>query len=210
MTEDSPVTGRPASFSRQHAIDRAMHLFWRDGYLSVTARDLAAAMRIQRSSFYNSFQSKEAVFVEALERYVEQAPDAALDAVEPGQKVIPVVIHTLREICRVRAADKHARGCLVCNSVAELIGVDRKLGRLLNEAMKRRTEVMRSLFARAVEHNEVLLRTDVDKTARAFVVFLLGLNVASKTIRDEFELWSACMAFLVGIGLAEERLKEYA
>lgn len=208
MTAKHGAGGRPASFSRDEAIERAMHLFWRDGYLGVTARDLAAAMQIQRSSFYNSFAGKAGVFDEAMQRYLGIAPDRRLDEIGSDEAVLPVLVATLRELCRVRAADPQARGCLVCNCVAELVGVDAELGAALEAVVERRLQVMRRLFAQAIARGEFAPRVASDDIARAFVSFLMGLNLASKVIRDETELWSICRSFLLGIGVAEVDLEQ--
>lgn len=207
MAPENSGSGRPSTFSRDDAVARAMELFWQNGYLSVTARDLAAAMKIQRSSFYNSFRTKEAVFREALSRYAELAPDAALERLQPGDPVVPAVVSTLRELCRLRSADKAARGCLVCNSVAELVGVDKNLGKLLDEALQKRVRQVRSLFERAEKQGELEFRTSAADAANAFVSFLLGINLLSKTIRDEKTLWRACRTFLAGLGFADADLR---
>lgn len=206
MTAKRGAGGRPASFSRDDAIERAMQLFWRDGYLGVTARDLADAMQIQRSSFYNSFAGKAAVFDEAVQRYLDIAPDRRLDEIGTGEAVLPVLVATLRELCRARAADPQARGCLVCNCVAELVGVDAGLGAALELVVEHRLQVMRRLFAQAAAQGEFAPRVATDDIARAFVSFLMGLNLVSKVIRAEAELWSICRTFLLGIGVAEADL----
>lgn len=210
MTTDTSSTGRPATFSRDDAINRAMNLFWRDGYLAVTARDLASAMDIQRSSFYNSFGNKEIVFSEALKAYTQQAPDSELDDIQVDQPVIPAIVTTLQKLCRERIADKEARGCLICNSVAELVGVDESLGPTLQRAVKHRIGVMELLFTQAVNQGEFEPTTTVADIAKSFVSFLLGINVASKTIRSESDLWSICRTFLLGIGVEEQELPEPA
>lgn len=210
MSTKSVAAGRPAAFNRDAAIKRAMNLFWRDGYQAVTARDLASAMNIQRSSFYNSFGSKERVFSEALQNYIHIAPDAALDEIEAGQLVIPAIVATLRELCRVRAADKDARGCLVCNSVAELVGVDEVLGPMLKKAVEDRIEVMKFLFTQAVDQKEFVAPAAIADIAHSFVTFSLGINVASKAIRSEAVLWSICRTFLLGIGIDNKQLADSA
>lgn len=206
MSDQSASSGRPTSFSRDEAIERAMHLFWRDGYLAVTTRDLAAAMNIQRSSFYNSFGSKGAVFEEALQTYSRQAPDAALDNIREGQPVLPAMIAMLRELCRVRAADVGARGCLVCNSIGELVGVDDEIGPMLDAAVSKRIAVLKSLFDQAVRQNEFSPRASTADLARSFLALLLGVNMASKTIRSDADLWAVCTTFLLGIGVQESLL----
>lgn len=208
MTTTTTTAGRPATFSRDEAIRRAVDLFWREGYLGVTTRELASAMNIQRSSFYNSFGDKALVFGEALDAYSRIAPDAALDDIAAGEPVIPAIVTTLRELCHVRAADKQARGCLVCNSVAELVGVDEETGTKLLAVMQRRIELMTGLFRQAVDQNEFGPVSDVDDIGRSFVSFLLGINVASKAIRSEEYLWSICRTFLLGIGVDEKAVSQ--
>ena len=179
-----------------------MNLFWRDGYLGVSASDLAAAMNIQRSSFYNSFGSREAVFLEALERYSQSAPDKVIDGLVPGDSVLTAIAGMYRELCRQRAADAEARGCLVCNSIGELIGVDDALGPVLQDAIEERIGVFERVLGMAVEQGEVDLPGGVVAPARALVAFLLGINLLSKTVRDERELWVTCRTFLAGFGVA--------
>src|ERR1700742_346696 len=65
--------GRPVVFDRQHALWEAMKLFWERGYEGTSFDDLIAAMGISASSFYNSFGSKEALYCEATQAYLEWA-----------------------------------------------------------------------------------------------------------------------------------------
>ncbi|MDQ2916432.1 MAG: helix-turn-helix domain-containing protein [Casimicrobiaceae bacterium] len=61
--------GRPIEFDRATALDAAMHLFWRQGVRRASLADLTAAMGLSRSSFYNSFRTKQRVLEEAVDRY---------------------------------------------------------------------------------------------------------------------------------------------
>jgi len=201
MPDKNLAPGRPTAFSRDAAIEKAMNLFWRDGYLGVSASDLASAMDIQRSSFYNSFGSREAVFLEALERYAAGAPDRVVDPLQPGDTVLPVIAAFFRELCRQRAADAESRGCLVCNSVGELVGVDATLGPVLLDAVEQRVRVFERVLAQAEKQDEFTPRGSAADAARSLVAFLLGINLLSKTMRDEGALWATCRSFLVGFGV---------
>lgn len=50
-----------------------MKLFWERGYEGASFDDLTAAMGISPSSFYNSFGSKERLYHEAADAYMERA-----------------------------------------------------------------------------------------------------------------------------------------
>src|SRR6516165_5330826 len=65
--------GRPAVFDRCAALNAAMTLFWERGYEGTSFDDLIAAMGISASSFCNSFGSKEALYCEATQTYLEWA-----------------------------------------------------------------------------------------------------------------------------------------
>src|SRR5258705_11377611 len=63
-------TGRPLSFDRDAALERAMLLFWRHGYDATSLTELTAAMGVTPPSVYAAFGDKKRLFLEAVDRYV--------------------------------------------------------------------------------------------------------------------------------------------
>ena len=61
--------GRPTSFNRDEAIETVMQEMWRNGYEANTVKALSERLGITRSSYYNAFGSREALFKLALEKY---------------------------------------------------------------------------------------------------------------------------------------------
>ncbi len=192
--------GRPVEFDREAALHAAMNLFWKHGFEAVSVSRLAAAMAIERSSFYNSFGDRETVFREALMVYRQIVPDAALAEIRPGQAVVPVVRKVFRDICRLRAADPEARGCLVVNAVGELAGANAELGEEVADWMRGGAKVYERLLRQAAKQGEIEPPKELRATARAFVAFVAGLNTISKVVRRERELWRLCETFLERYG----------
>src|SRR5579862_7020387 len=81
--------GRPRAFDLEKALDRAMQVFWRKGYLGTSLSDLTEAMGINRPSLYAAFGNKESLFRKALEHY-SKGPSAYLnDALrEPNARAV--------------------------------------------------------------------------------------------------------------------------
>ena len=69
--------GRPRAFDAEKALDRAMQVFWRKGYLGTSLSDLTDAMGINRPSLYAAFGNKKSLFRKALDRYFK-GPSAYL------------------------------------------------------------------------------------------------------------------------------------
>lgn len=65
--------GRPSKFDRPSVLREAMKLFWENGYEGTTFEDLISRMNISPSTFYNSFGSKERLYREATENFMDYA-----------------------------------------------------------------------------------------------------------------------------------------
>src|SRR3569833_2924507 len=65
------VIGRPREFDRDRALDEAMQLFWRKGFAATSMSELCDAMGYRASSLFAAVGDKEALYLEAVERYVE-------------------------------------------------------------------------------------------------------------------------------------------
>src|SRR5688500_1672592 len=70
-TERCPMKerGRPRSFDRGAALQRAMEVFWAKGYGGASMAELTTAMGINSPSLYAAFGSKEKLFEEAVALY---------------------------------------------------------------------------------------------------------------------------------------------
>ena len=57
---------RPSKFDRQTAVELVMNDIWRSGFEANSVKAISEKLGITRSSFYNAFGSREALFLEAL------------------------------------------------------------------------------------------------------------------------------------------------
>ncbi len=63
-------------FDKEEVLDRAMNLFWKKGYNGTSIRDLEKATGLGKSSLYNTFGGKEALFLVTLKRYLSKQRSA--------------------------------------------------------------------------------------------------------------------------------------
>ncbi len=192
--------GRPISFDKGQLVNAVMEKFWQQGYHQVSLNEIDKDNGLTRASLYHSFNSKESLFLQALHVYLARAPEAGLD--EPGSpsSVSSFFFDLMDNICHARASDPLRRGCLVCNSVNELIGTQNSVKSEILDLMESRRLHVEQLIARAVRMGELPEGTNIELAAKMFMNFIFGLNTFVKTTISESELRTLCEAFLNSLG----------
>jgi len=193
--------GRPAKFDRDQAVDTVMDEIWARGYEACSVKALSETLGITRSSFYNAFGSRDALFEEVLSLYVTRAPDHALEDVAEGDLVLPAIERLFREIARARAADKDALGCLAVNCIAELAGNEKPSGAIMEKALRTNIDRFERLLRQAARNGEIESARGAREKALELQSLQIGLNVLSKVERDERTLWAVAKQTLYGLGL---------
>ncbi|MFJ9537955.1 TetR/AcrR family transcriptional regulator [Streptomyces sp. NPDC101225] len=109
----SKPRGRPRSFDRETALEKALMAFWEHGYEATSVSDLTRVMGIGAPSLYAAFGDKRALFEEVVTSYSTRYGafcDRAL-AEEPTARA--AVGRMLREAAAAYTAPGHPHGCLV-------------------------------------------------------------------------------------------------
>lgn len=191
---------RPMKFDKDQAIEIAAEVIRNDGYEQASVKALSERLGITRSSFYNTFGSREELFAEVIRRYAPVAPDAPLyDKVEGP--ILPLLERVLRNICHIRTSDQQGRGCLIVNSICELCPSADGPAPMLAELAKGSTKQLESLLDIAQKQQEIPQDANLHALALALQNLMIGLNVLSKVVRSEEELWMVAHTTLQGLGL---------
>ncbi len=193
--------GRAAKFDRSAAIEDCMNEFWLHGYEACSVKALSEKLGITRSSFYNAFGSRQALFLETLDLYATITPDQVLNQPEQHTSVLALINAFFADVCRFRASDPEARGCLVINSISELVAVDEELGENLSNMVHANIARFEQLLQLAVAKGELEEQQTRDK-ALALQSLLMGISVLSKVVTSEAELLVIVNQTLTGLGLA--------
>ncbi len=62
--------GRPKGFDEHEALEKAMLLFWKNGYIATSIKDLTQALGITAPSLYCSFGDKASLFNQCIDYYL--------------------------------------------------------------------------------------------------------------------------------------------
>jgi AcrR family transcriptional regulator len=110
--------GRPRKFLVDDALERALELFWQNGYEGTSLEDLTQAMGISRPSMYLAFGNKEELFHQVLDLY-ERRNLAYFDRAIHQPTAWKVSETMLRGAVDNACRGKRPQGCLrIVNSIA--------------------------------------------------------------------------------------------
>src|ERR1700722_11842486 len=111
---DNIDMGRPKNFSREDVLEKAMPVFWKQGFAGTSLQDLEQATGVNKSGLYSEFRDKEDLFLACLRHYLERQGKRRLLTKEPlGWKNI----ETFLKSGPLNKGEK--QGCFAINSMRE-------------------------------------------------------------------------------------------
>jgi TetR/AcrR family transcriptional repressor of nem operon len=176
--------GRPRSFDETAAVDAAIQCFWHRGYEATSVRDLAASMGICGTSLYNAFGDKRALFVQALERYLDDTMRARVRRLEGSLAPKAAVRAFVEEIIDRSLADPERRGCLLINAALEVAPHDAELGAAIAARLGEIEGFFRRCLMRARAEGALAATCDPDDMARLLFGIVLGIRVLARSKPD--------------------------
>lgn len=174
--------GRPRTFDRDVALQRAMEVFWRHGYEGTSLSQLITAMGINGPSLYAAFGSKEALFREAIELY-ESAEGGvhatALNAPTPVTAREAVEQMLRRNVADYTDPDKPP-GCMIVLAATTGTVNNEGVRNFLAERRRAGEKMLRSRLQRAVDDGDLPESTDVTALAAFVTTVQQGLSIQAR------------------------------
>ena len=192
-TEKERPKGRPRSFDRETALERALTLFWQHGYEATSISGLTKAMGISPPSLYAAFGDKRSLFEEAIARYQESYGAFTPRALTEESTARGAVERVLREAAAEFTAPGRPRGCLVISAAVncgpESADVEEAL-RAQREAGKR---AIRDRIASGVRTGELPAETDTEALAQYYAAVFQGMSTQARdgATREQLEALAA-------------------
>ena len=180
-------TGRPRCFCKEEALDKAMTVFWRQGYEGASLSDLTKAMGINPPSLYACFGSKEGLFKAVLERY-DQRREIFMTGVLAAPTAAAVAEAFLMGVAAF-AADTSGRnppGCLMLQG--GLSCGDTVIPDTLARHRAEKEAMLRTRFEQARKSGDLPKSSDPAALARYVMVMSNGICVQAAAGASEKEL----------------------
>lgn len=187
-TEQRRPTGRPRGFDADEALERALLVFWEQGYEGASLATLTRAMGISTTSMYATFGNKEELFRKALERYAE-GPSGYLTQALDEPTAAGVAAAVLAGTVRTTTCPVSPHGCLGVQGALATGDSGRAARDLLATWRDDSYLRIRERFRRAVDEGDLPPEADPGLLARYVTAVAYGLSVqaAGGVSREELQ-----------------------
>jgi TetR/AcrR family transcriptional repressor of nem operon len=170
---------RTRDFDPEAAIEGAVEVFRRGGYDGTSMQDLVDGLGLSRSSLYDTFGDKQALYLAALDRYRTRMARQLAQALETGS-ARAAIEGVFRSILDEIQADTDRCGCFVANATAERAGTDPQTACRAAEALDGMESALRAAVERGQAAGEIDATRDAAALARFLATTIYGLRVRAK------------------------------
>lgn len=174
--------GRPRGFDTDEALDKALTVFWRNGFQGASLSELTDVTGLSKPSLYAAFGDKEALYLKSLDRYVSQQLAKKIEALEDEQDGYRAMETFLRSLAAMFTDPAMPGGCFIINGIADRHGpgtphaVDIALEKMLQAS----EATLRSRLVRAQRDGHLSKSSDPSALAGFFYALVAGLAVKAK------------------------------
>ncbi|WP_341280809.1 TetR/AcrR family transcriptional regulator [Paenibacillus sp. FSL H8-0537] len=176
---------RSKEFEINEVLDKAIQLFWAQGYEKTSMNELVNFMGIHRRSIYDTFGDKHALFIKALERYEAKQANKMKFLVEKRLSVKEII----RKLFEATIKNEgEPLGCFLVNSGVELGVLDPEVASLVEDSYSRTEELLTTLVLEGQQSGEIKTDFEPKMVSHYLMNAWLGLRTLVKTTKDQQKL----------------------
>jgi len=171
---------RTRQFDERQALLEAMLVFWEKGYEGTSIHDLEQAMGLNRTSIYNAFGNKRALFNRVMLCYKESVMSALFAELQNAPNIKEGVRRLLYGALDIHFDEENPGGCLMVLSMLEENQHDELAKADMQEAFHNLKNTVQTLLSRAKKAGELSPDLDTGSMATTIVTTMSGMMVLGK------------------------------
>jgi len=176
---------RTIAFDRNEVLQKAMTVFWKDGYSKSSISNLVIATNLKPGSIYAAFESKEGLFLAALDNYAQQFISELQVTLDNAPTPLQGIKDFIEKITAEVLAKNQQFGCFLVNTVLETSPEETLIIDKVNKHLKKIECILCSTLTSACEAGELPSTENPEILAKYLMVSIWGLRVLAKTNPDD-------------------------
>lgn len=186
--------GRSKEFEENEVLQKAMELFWQQGYEKTSMSDLVEHMGINRKSIYDTFSDKHSLYLKVIERYGEFIT-AKYKSETLRAKTSYQAIQYIFDYIIEGNDDKHY-GCLFVNATTEFGPWDQEVLKKTEDAFSQAENSITKIIKQGQENGELSRKYDNELLGEILHNAFLGLRVLVKTSASKEKMHNIAKFYL--------------
>ncbi|WP_149095263.1 TetR/AcrR family transcriptional regulator [Paenibacillus terrae] len=177
---------RSKEFEVNEVLDKAMKIFWEQGYEKTSMSDLVEHMGIHRRSIYDTFDDKHSLFLQAMDRYCSKVNATLLAEVKTSKTAVEA-LHKIFGFMITESEDMPS-GCLIVNSAVELAVRDTDVDTRSIELFTVTEQMFEQIILWGQRDGEFSSNHDAKKMAEYLHNISVGIRAMARTSTDKEKL----------------------
>ncbi len=179
---------RPRSLSDDTVLERAIEVFWQNGYAGTSLRDLTQATGLSSAALYHRFSDKDGLFIAALRRYADEGLVERLGRLSVARDALGAIRNFLDELIAMSLADPHHRGCLLVNTALDGATMSAEARALVRTRLGEVEQFFAARLKQAVADDALDPNTDIAGVATTLLGTVLAIRVMARLEPDPARL----------------------
>lgn len=173
---------RSKGFEESVVLDKAMQVFWANGYEATSVRLLEKEMGINQFSIYASFQNKKKLFIQSIKKYREHVKKTRFHSLLQENAGLAELESFLFKAVSLNTAGMGSKGCLIVNTAGEIGSKDPEIAEEVNRYYDFIRDMLANIFRNAIAKQEIPANTNIEQQANFFLGIMQSISIASKTM----------------------------
>ena len=175
---------RPREFDKHEVLGKAICVFADKGYNGTSMQDLVDGLGISRSSMYETFSNKHALYVEALECYQKSANQQVYAIIKESSGAKDAIRKLLEmTVSKLLDNDQH-NGCFLVNAEIEVAAHDADVKEMICQSGLHIESAFMHIIVKGQKDGELSARHDAKALSRFISNIVKGLQVSTRSITD--------------------------
>ncbi len=186
--------GRSKEFDENVVLQKAMELFWKQGYEKTSMSDLVEHMGIHRKSLYDTFGDKRELYLKAIECYGKYSAEKFQSAISDAATARQAIQSAFDDM--IEGNENERLGCFFVNAATELAPRDEEVDEIVNQAFKQAEQRLSDIIRKGQESGEISYHQDARIWAEFLHNVLVGMRVLVRTSASKEKLYRIKEMFL--------------
>jgi TetR/AcrR family transcriptional repressor of nem operon len=176
---------RTKDFDEQEVLNKAVCLFWHKGYNGTSMQDLVDGLGISRSSLYDTYGDKHALFIKALESYQGMASGKMCNIVSNTESAKEAIKRLFELTINDLLSDQQHKGCFMVNAEVEVAPHDKEVSDMVCKNDQQVEDAFYKAIKKGQDSGEIANQQDARALARFIFNTVKGIRVSAKSTADK-------------------------